>query len=389
MTRKHAPLSWEQLQAAANVTRDAAEECLELGRCVFSSTEALRTALDCGEKIDDVTLVAWELHRAIRLVGDDLRDPLTDASSKPSPPVPHSDAQREQQQTWSTALKGIGFLLLEPVQKTVEGVWSWASWAATAPLRGIGLLSSSTEIPVSEPEDSPLIGAALWRSRVPSASIGKDVVFLPALHRICLHVVQNLDTRSPYNSIFTVDSWEDYLLSALGVRNGDVVTDFLVQHGVVLPFSDRTTGVLCMVYHLNDITRDVSARRVAHWKAMLEVVDDVMRQWENTLSEMDDLRQTARDEEGAGNAAEQLRERILRFKLIQVQMAKINGNLEAADVSSPSSAEMLADSSPASTGSSHVGAGARGALLAESAKCWDSMMENFPEVNELVTRTAT
>jgi hypothetical protein len=194
-------------------------------------------------------------------------------------------------------------------QKSLSTLWYVLGWVA-APITWTHTALTSSVMWVVDS-----LRAVKKRRNVPltpEETTSRRVIFLPALQAMTDHIVQALVREPRYLTIFTTESWADFMLKHRW-RHWEILTAHLVLHGVLTTIDVGTQKVL--LFSPEGLVTD-SVHLIAKFKVQLEAVDDAVRRWENRLQEIHDV--------GAEDRAEleHLRRSLEANKLIHIEMLK-------------------------------------------------------------------
>lgn len=341
------------LEHARRVTEEVVRHCVAVqGRCVFSSEEAMIQCVgDLANEVDATVHAAWQEAGCFVSAEEPLQHKLS------------ADPQYQRPNDSETAPRGIfpalslpptlssllNLAVVSPAQWTTQRVWTLASWVARDVVGWQPHGTEKTEAPTGQV--CPTISCK-------QRSTG--VIFLPALHGLCLRVLNDLAAHHPYHTVLTMNMWDDYLLQSLRIRNGPEVTEFLLGLGRMVAVRDGA-GIVCgivldSVMELNEKT----VQGILKWISMMEKTNNTLIRWENRLVDLEDLLRLGEHADDAATDMENislLHSAIDEYKLVQIQMMKLhNGLLD-------SGAEVT---------------------LEDCLRKWDTMMENFPQADALI-----
>ena len=287
------------------------EKCIQHGRCVFSSPHHMTRLLGIEDEISGDVLFEWEAsHMFLTISSQDLHH-VGDSAD-------HASAG--QSSYWG--------VLKSSMRWTVEQAVAWSCWLGKGFHKAtLGRLMKRQRENTAEQEAQA--GEVADTETADSPAEDTSVLFVPALHRMCSILLDELGEFSPYNNIWTLEDWTDFVLDHK-LRNGYVITNQLIQNGAlhVVPATRREGdgGEAIVVSGIGSL-KDVSA--IVDWKVMVERLDGQVRTWEGELQELVDLQEASTD------SATRLRQLIEGNKLVHIQTQKLHRQLQHAKKGSP------------------------------------------------------
>jgi hypothetical protein len=285
----------------------AVSKCLEHGRCVFSSPQHMARLLGIEDDVSNEVLFEWQnLHYFVKPTSI----PTAGSGSQPS-----------------SMMRSYWGVLTSSVRWTVAQAVSWSCWLgqgfhkatiARFSRHRAASAAASSGADHDEEEDGREGGLDAANAAVPA----DQVLFLPALHRMCSVLLEDLDEMTAYNSIWTLEDWTDFIFDHK-FRNGEVITSQMILNGA-LTIVGSATGESFEALAVKCIGPDSDVRRIVDWKLMVERIDLHVRQWE---SELQDLRDLKEGDSPQGRRFERL---VATNKLVHIQTQKLHKQLQVA-----------------------------------------------------------